>query len=70
MNDYAVAFGVPKSHGCIFNVPQVGGFFRVVLRIWGRLQIANTEKKSLKIQGVEQEDRYGRTTVYYDPKRL
>ncbi|MBQ7948579.1 MAG: hypothetical protein IJ284_02345 [Clostridia bacterium] len=50
MKDYAVAFGEPKSHGCIFNVPRVGGFFRVVLRIWGSFAGSNAKKKARKIQ--------------------
>ena len=50
MKDPAVAFGIPKSHGCIFNVPRASGFFRVVLRILGSFEIANVPKKARKIQ--------------------
>ena len=56
MKDYAVAFGEPNSHGCIFNAPQVGGFFRVVLRIWGSFAgYKRSEKspKNTKMRGME-----------------
>ena len=64
-----MAFGDPKSHGCIFNVPQAGGFFRVVLKILGSISDEKGEKNPRKYRcgagGV-----YGRTAVYYDPERL
>lgn len=72
MKDYAVAFGVPNSHGCIFNVPQVGGFFRVVLRIWGSFAgYKRSEKspKNTKMRSME-DNQYGRTAVYHDQKGL
>ena len=64
-----MAFGDPKSHGCIFNVPQAGGFFRVVLKILGSISGCKREKKARKYRcgagGV-----YGRTAVYYDTEGL
>ena len=50
MKDPAVAFGIPRGHGCIFNVPRASGFFRVVLRILGSFEITNVLKKARKIQ--------------------
>ena len=56
MNDYAVAFGDPNSHGCIFNVPQAGGFFTCSFVIfWVRFHTVATKNKPEKI-GAEQED--------------
>ena len=56
MNDYAVAFGDPNSHGCIFNVPQAGGFFTCsFVNFWVRFHTITTKNKPEKI-GVEQED--------------
>ena len=64
-----MAFGDPKSHGCIFNVPQVGGFFRVVLKFLGSFAEEYGEKKSKNTRGGTG-GLYGRTAVYHDPKRL
>ena len=56
MNDYAVAFGDPNSHGCIFNVPQAGGFFTCsFVNFWVRFHTIITKNKPEKI-GAEQED--------------
>jgi hypothetical protein len=49
MNDYAVAFGDPNSHGCIFNVPQAGGFFTCsFVNFWVRFHTVATKNKPEK----------------------
>jgi transcription elongation factor GreA len=56
VNNNAVAFGIPKSHGCIFNVPQAGGFFTCsFVNFWVRFHTITTKNKPEKI-GAEQED--------------
>ena len=52
----AVAFWWTKSRGCIFNVPQAGGFFTCsFMNFWVRFHTITTKNKPEKI-GAEQED--------------
>ena len=50
-----MAFGNPKSHGCIFNVPQASGFFTCVFEDFVFKNEAKIRKKARKT-GAEQED--------------
>ncbi len=48
MKDKCRGFCVTKSHGCIFNVPQVDGFFRVIFGKMGSFRKQKRVKNPTK----------------------
>ena len=51
-----MAFGDPKSHGCIFNVPQADAFFSCSFENFGFDFKLKREKRKYENTGAEQED--------------